>query len=49
MIADDVFACDGEPFSDGDYTAAIALESGSMTLTNANGSISGYHRVANLS
>lgn len=47
-IADDVFTCVGAPFSDGVYTAAIALESGTMTLTDANGIISIYHHAANL-
>ena len=47
-IADDVFTCVGAPFSDGIYTAVIVLESGTMTLTDANGIISIYHRAANL-
>ena len=47
-IANDVFTCGGAPFSDSVYTAAIMLENGSMTLTDANGIVSVYHRAANL-
>lgn len=47
-IVDGMFTCSGAPFSDGVYTATIAFESNSMTLTDANGTVSVYHRADDL-
>ena len=46
-ISKGTFSCKGAPFSDA-YKATIEREGDSMTLTNENGIVSIYHRVANL-